>query len=257
MKSLDVRKALRDAKILLLMQNEIGQIVGRRLTRSENHEETRSLLTNVKHSFLSDPNNPVYIVSDNAQAIRNMVDSVLGGSVSVKQDPFHVMQRIAEKIKASAHRKAIYKKLKAAMYVVTGELRNPKDMTANLRAAMSTVKPTDVSCSHAEWNGCVESNLKQIERGDVFVEHNSYEEAGEKASVVSTSELDGFHSALKRLLSRSVAADVGLRLLDVFILDHNLRVGARYGRNPAFHHADFVTVARSALVCRGILAESP
>ncbi|RLN88775.1 hypothetical protein BBJ28_00021632 [Nothophytophthora sp. Chile5] len=103
--------------------------------------ETQSLLTDMKHPLISDASNPVDIVSDNAHAIRNMVDSVLGGSISVKQDPFHIMQQIVKKITASAHRNVIYKKLKAAMYAVTGELKNPKDMAANLRAIVSAMKP--------------------------------------------------------------------------------------------------------------------
>ncbi|EGZ05063.1 hypothetical protein PHYSODRAFT_534838, partial [Phytophthora sojae] len=79
------RESLKDAKMLLLFQNEIGQIIGRRLTRSENREETRALLQH------------------------KMVTEVFGSEVVTKQDPFHVITRITEKIKAPVTSKRISK----------------------------------------------------------------------------------------------------------------------------------------------------
>eukprot|EP00644_Phytophthora_capsici_P010012 jgi/Phyca11/130077/e_gw1.90.28.1 len=71
------REGIADGKMLLLAQNEIGQIIGRRLTRSENNEETEELL----------------------RSVRNMVHRVFQDRVSTKQDPFHVIQRITTKVK--------------------------------------------------------------------------------------------------------------------------------------------------------------
>ncbi|KAK1930428.1 hypothetical protein P3T76_014099 [Phytophthora citrophthora] len=68
------RESMRDAKMFLLLQNEIGQIVGRRLTRSENSDETRALLENVKGSFPDEGEvDPCYVISDNANSVRAMV----------------------------------------------------------------------------------------------------------------------------------------------------------------------------------------
>ncbi|ETI31343.1 hypothetical protein F443_21680 [Phytophthora nicotianae P1569] len=48
------------------------------------------------------------------------------------------------------------------------------------------------------------------------------------------------------MLARSVSVDVGLRILDIFILQQNLKVGSNYGRNPPMHHADILTLAQTA-----------
>ncbi|EGZ15909.1 hypothetical protein PHYSODRAFT_561630 [Phytophthora sojae] len=79
------RDNLADAKILLLLQNEIGQIVGRRLTSSENKDETMQLLSDVRPQL--DADGDCYLISDKAAAVRKFVVEALGDSVVVKQDP--------------------------------------------------------------------------------------------------------------------------------------------------------------------------
>lgn len=216
---------MKDAKMLLLMQNEVGQIVGRRLTRSENNDETRALLLAVKSCFVLTGDEPIFAVSDNANTVRNLINDVFGGAVQTKQDPFHVMQRFAEKIKNKGKRKHFYKQLQAALYSVGGQLRSPDDMATHLREAVDSVSAAELSCSPKEWTGCLNSNVEQIACGDLYSDENTHIEGGIQVSLVSTSQLEGFHAALKRLLCRSVAVDVGLRILDIFILNHNLRVG--------------------------------
>ncbi|RLN52146.1 hypothetical protein BBJ28_00021745, partial [Nothophytophthora sp. Chile5] len=94
------RESLSEAKVLFLAQNEIRQMVRRRLTRSENNEETEALLRWVAPAFASDSDdNELCVVSDSAGAVRNMVSGIFGERVSVKQDPFHVVQQISEKTK--------------------------------------------------------------------------------------------------------------------------------------------------------------
>ncbi|KAE8991802.1 hypothetical protein PF011_g17798 [Phytophthora fragariae] len=56
------------------MKNEVGQIVGHRLTRSENNDESSALLEAVKPILKPDGNYPIYL------------------------DPFHAMLRVKEKI---------------------------------------------------------------------------------------------------------------------------------------------------------------
>ncbi|KAG6971656.1 hypothetical protein JG688_00004346, partial [Phytophthora aleatoria] len=85
---------------------------------------------------------------------------------------------------------------------------------------------------------------------DLFVENNVYNEGGGNAvRIVPTSQLEGFHSALKKMLARFVSAEVGLR--------HNLKIGSNYCRNPPLQHADLLALARTAALCRGAIAESP
>ncbi|EGZ05062.1 hypothetical protein PHYSODRAFT_348643 [Phytophthora sojae] len=175
------RESMVDAKMLLLLQNEIGQSVGRRLTRSENNDETRELLEFVKPTVSAAENgSECFVISDNANAVRNM-------------DPFHVVQRFTEKVKEKTAKKQLAKRLHDAMYDVDGQLRLPAEMAARVRDAVASA--------------------------------NTYEEGGGKSvRVLSTSQLEGFHSALKKLLARSVSAEIGLRILDIFILFESARV---------------------------------
>ncbi|KAE9145146.1 hypothetical protein PF005_g33684, partial [Phytophthora fragariae] len=159
-----------DAKMLLLLQNEIGQIVGRRLTRSENHDETRQLLEHVKGAANTD--NEWFLVSNNANAIRSLAADVYGEAANVRQDPFHVVQRFTEKVKGKAEKKLLSKKLHDAMYNVDGELRSPEEMAARFANALQEVSISDISCTEHEWRGSVDSNLKQIKRGDFYVKSN-------------------------------------------------------------------------------------
>ncbi|KAE9084156.1 hypothetical protein PF005_g21663 [Phytophthora fragariae] len=48
-----------------------------------------------------------------------------------------------------------------------------------------------------------------------------------------------------------------MRILDIFILQHNLNVGAKHRRNPMFHGTDFRSVCQSALICAGSLPDTP
>ncbi|KAE9051055.1 hypothetical protein PR001_g1803 [Phytophthora rubi] len=221
------RESMSDAKMLLLLQNEIDQIVGRRLTRSENHDETRQLLEHVKGA--ANTGNEWSLVSDNANATRSLAADVYGEAANVRQDPFHVVQRFTEKVKGKTEKKLLSKKLHDAMYNVDGELRPPEEMAARFANALQEVSITDVSCTEHEWRGSVDSNLKQIKRGDLYVKSNVFSEGGGKdVRIVSTSQLEGIHSALKKILARSVSAEVGLRILDLYILQHNLKVGSNY-----------------------------
>ncbi|RLN02727.1 hypothetical protein BBJ28_00027163, partial [Nothophytophthora sp. Chile5] len=251
------RESLSDAKMLLLAQNEIGQIVGRRLTRSENNEETEALLRWVAPAFASDSDgNELCIVSDNASAVRNMVSGIFGERVSVKQDPFHVVQRISEKIKGPM-KKRVCVQLKDALYTVDRALREPSEMASHFRSVVDSIALSEVRCTEAEWRGCCLSNEKQIRRGDLFVSDNTYQEGDQSIRVVSTSQLEGFHSGLKKLVARSLSAQLGLRILDVYIVKHNLRVGAALGRSPDFGEMDFVSLTQAALLSCGVIPESP
>ncbi|RLN92668.1 hypothetical protein BBJ28_00025682, partial [Nothophytophthora sp. Chile5] len=119
------------------------------------------------------------------------------------------------------------------------------------------VSVKDIACAEPEWRGCCESNAKQIRRGDLYASSNVHEEGGMKRKVVATSQLEGFHSALKNLLARNVSPELGLRILDCFIIRHNLDIGARFGRNPWFGGVDLITTGRAAMLCSDSMPSSP
>ncbi|KAE9284496.1 hypothetical protein PF001_g22352, partial [Phytophthora fragariae] len=247
-----------DAKLLLLVQNEIGQIVGRRLTRSENNEETSALLESIVPTLSSDSSGEMLLVSDNTNAVRTMVASVFDGVITVKQDPFHLIDRVSAKLASKPKQKWLKKELRSALYDVDRQLRPPDEMEIEFKKVVESVDLSDVSCTEASWTGCWKYNAKLIREGDLHVPNNDYREGRAKpVRIVATSQLEGFHSALKKLLNRSLSVDVGMRILDVFIVRHNLRMGTKFGRNPSFGEIDFVSLAQAAILSQGVLPESP
>ncbi|KAF1778953.1 hypothetical protein GQ600_8863 [Phytophthora cactorum] len=61
----------------------------------------------------------------------------------------------------------------------------------------------------------------------------------------------------KKKAARPVSARLGLHILDINIVKHNLRVGAAFERNPDFGALAFITHAQAALLSRGSVPESP
>lgn len=122
------KENLDQIRMLLLAQNEIGQIVGRSFTRSENNEETQQMFENIlqervtKRAALDE----VLLISDNVNAVRGMVAEVFGENVSVKQDPWHVIHRFSEKIKDKIRRSWLKRELSTAIYERDGQLRRPE-----------------------------------------------------------------------------------------------------------------------------------
>lgn len=239
-------------KMLLLVQNEIGQIVGQAFTKSENNAETEALLSSVMAADkLGAERNPRFAVTDNANAVRSMVQRVCPG-FNVKQDSFHVIQRVSEKVKSSNLKKKVSKQMKQCLYSVDHQLRDSADMEMLLTQLCEKVRLSDLACSEAEWRGCIQSNISQIRRGNMDIAENECCEREKAVCIVSTSQLKDFHSALKKLTARYVSVEVSLRILDVFIVQHNLKIGADFGRNKPFGAVDFLALSQAAIMCQGV-----
>ena len=205
--------------LLLLVQNECGQIVARALTSSENSTETESVLVQkILPRIPEQPAQEYFLVSDNATAVRGSVERVFGGRVSTKQDPFHVIQRFTEKVRRGIVRNRVAKELSACLYSANRQLRDISAMGAQVQIVADSVRDADLLCTRAEWESTLASNLRQIGRGDMDVSENLYSESGRSSKVVSTSQLEGVHCQLKKALSHPVSIGVGLRVLDIFIL---------------------------------------
>ncbi|KAF1787012.1 hypothetical protein GQ600_18330 [Phytophthora cactorum] len=84
---------------------------------------------------------------------------------------------------------------------------------------------------------------------DLFVDEADYSENGCTVRVLSTSQLEAVHSKLRKLLDRVVSFEMGLR--------HNLKTGAKFGRNPEFFEFDFLSMSFAAVLCREQLASTP
>ncbi|OWZ20251.1 hypothetical protein PHMEG_0005353 [Phytophthora megakarya] len=77
----------------------------------------------------------------------------------------------------------------------------------------------------------IECNVAQIKRGDLYVSDNTNNEGGgPPVRIVSTSSLERFHLALKKVLAHEL----------------NIDVGARLGRNPSIVNVDLVAACRAA-----------
>ncbi|POM74215.1 Hypothetical protein PHPALM_8863 [Phytophthora palmivora] len=186
--------------MLLLLQNGIGEIVGRRLSSSKNKEETMWLLSDVKFQLQSDDERK-YLVSDNARAMYEFMAT----------DPFHLHQRFAKHIKSKSLRKHIRKEVMNTLYDVDRGFREPEEMKKNsLRKVLSRISVIEMG----SYNRLIILTEKVV---DLLFE------------IVSISQLEGFHIAMKKLLAREVRIELGLYILDVFIVQHNIDVGARFG----------------------------
>ena len=115
--------------------------------------------------------------------------------------------------------KVLAKQLADAVFELNGELKRPDQMCDAFTGIVSSVEHKDLCCTTAQWQGCVNSNLEQIRRGDLWIDSNTYTELGKEFKVVSTSQLEGVNAALRRLLNRTVSYEVGTRILDVFLLE--------------------------------------
>ncbi|KAL3656506.1 hypothetical protein V7S43_018653 [Phytophthora oleae] len=100
------------------------------------------------------------------------------------------------------------------------------------KAVLEELDSSSISVKRSDWDGSVASNLIQIRRGDLYVDDNHYTDAGGDIRVVSASQLEAIHSKLRKLLDRVISVEVGLWILDIFILQHNLSVGPKDHRNP-------------------------
>jgi len=163
-----------------------------------------------------------FLVSDNASAVRGTVERVFGSRVQTKQDPFHVIQRFTEKVRRGNERNRVAKALSTALYHGNRQLRDAASMGASMQEAADTVCDKELLCTRDEWERTLASNLRQIERGDMTVKDNFYTENGRSSKVISTSQLEGVHSQLKKALSHPVSVGVGLRVLDIFLLEVSL-----------------------------------
>ncbi|KAG6973606.1 hypothetical protein JG687_00000791 [Phytophthora cactorum] len=64
-------------------------------------------------------------------------------------------------------------------------------METCLPDVLANIDIEELSCTVAEWNGCIESNVSQIAKGDLHVHSNVYTEGGgAPVRITSTSQLE-------------------------------------------------------------------
>lgn len=91
-----------------------------------------------------------FAVSENTNAVRNMLQHVCRGFI-VKQDPFHVVQYLSEKIESSQLKIRMSNNMKNFMYSVDRQLRDSEDMDERLEHLRKKVSLSDLAGSETEW----------------------------------------------------------------------------------------------------------
>lgn len=129
-----------------------------------------------------------------------------------------MITRFTEKVGDCAKKRWLATQVSAAIYDVQRNLRSPEECEKRMAAVLHDLDPKWISVKRSAWEGCVASNLAQVRIGDLYVDENNYIEAGGEVRIVSTSQLEAIHSKLRKLLDRILSVDVGLRILDIFIL---------------------------------------
>ncbi|ETP29251.1 hypothetical protein F442_21563 [Phytophthora nicotianae P10297] len=158
---------LSSVSMLLLVQNEVGQIVARGLARSENQDESATILRLVV-PLLDKQTTPAPVcVCDDANETRGMVAKVFGANVKTMQEPYSRNTVIAEKLIDKPERKALTQKLSSALYDVAGNIRSPEAMASDCLSVLRDVK------------------LSSILMGDLYVKENEYLESGKRIRVLS------------------------------------------------------------------------
>ncbi|ETL35668.1 hypothetical protein L916_12231, partial [Phytophthora nicotianae] len=121
-------------------QNEVGQIVARGLARSENQDESATILRLVV-PLLDKQTTPAPVcVCDDANETRGMVAKVFGANVKTMQEPYSRNTVIAEKLIDKPERKALTQKLSSALYDVAGNIRSPEAMASDCLSVLRDVK---------------------------------------------------------------------------------------------------------------------
>ncbi|OWZ03404.1 hypothetical protein PHMEG_00024874 [Phytophthora megakarya] len=120
-----------------LCEHVMKQCVVKKLSESTTLRRFSNYSKDVRSQL--NPDGECYLASDNASAVRNMAKTVFEDTVLVKQ--IHFIQ-----------------------------LRTPKDVEVALRSLVNRISINDLNYSVNECNGCVESNIGQILRGDLHVD---------------------------------------------------------------------------------------
>eukprot|EP00644_Phytophthora_capsici_P002526 jgi/Phyca11/105902/e_gw1.11.669.1 len=119
---------------------------------------------------------------------------------------------------ANKTRSLITSDLSSALYGVSGNIRTPEEVATRFNTVLQGVDVSSARVNASTWQNCISVNLEQIRNGDLYVEDNEYMDNGKRVRVVSTSQLEGLHSKLRKLLDRIVSIEVGMRILDIFLL---------------------------------------
>ena len=249
-----------DTTVLLIAMNEIGQIKSFKFSKSENNDDIKIVLKACNDLTQQEKNkeylSPIWVVCDNASKCRNMVN---GLNFIVKQDPFHVPPRFKKHCKLE-FKSEVHREITSALWA-DGKLKEKKEMKECVLLNMEKVLSQNMVLANKinEFRGTLNSNLKQIENGDLSYDQNSptHIENGIVTQVLSTSQLEGENSHINNLFSRNIGIQYAERILIIHFVKVNIRQGVKYGRFPMeLNDLDLVELIRTTLLSRTTIISS-
>ncbi|KAI9103965.1 hypothetical protein DFS34DRAFT_646102 [Phlyctochytrium arcticum] len=216
-----------ELKLVNIVQNEVGQIMACDLLEKESHAclgpiGKRVKAVNEAHGIIPTEAEPIIVVCDQVTREKKIIEA-MGPHYKPKQDPFHLFQRINEKISGK------------------GELKEHTQAAKDFKAACDTVVRADLnqgSDAWKEWQGSVKNNTFLIANGFV-------------TGWPSTNNL------LSQLSKRKMGPKLADRILYCFVVERNIEVGQLVGRIPNLYQMDILTLLKLPLLTNNLLAPTP
>ncbi|KAI9097125.1 hypothetical protein DFS34DRAFT_686227 [Phlyctochytrium arcticum] len=182
--------SLPQMKVLNIVQNEIGQIMDIRCMSSESHETLWPVLEKIEEiqdaaGFSPTADHKIIVVTDNLSNTQAIIEA-MGEGYLPKHDPFHVQQRILDKVADKVVKEKLCGKLTKALYIGKdehpdkegGDHCNAAEAAVAFQAACDEIETTEISQKAlTEWTGTTaayerrgkhlprEGSLKQLAYG--------------------------------------------------------------------------------------------
>ncbi|KAI9088535.1 hypothetical protein DFS34DRAFT_675979 [Phlyctochytrium arcticum] len=196
-----------ELKLVNIVQNEVGQSMACDLLEKESHACGGPVLERIK------------TVSE----AHGIIPREAGPIIVPKQDPFHLFQRINEKISGKGVTSSISNKLREALYYTEGELKEHTQAAKDFKAACNTVVRADLnqgSDARKEWQGSVKNKTFLIANGFVSMDsrNNFHYKQDTQWKLLHSSGVESTNNLLSQLSKRKMGPKSAVRILYCFVV---------------------------------------
>ncbi|KAI9104883.1 hypothetical protein DFS34DRAFT_663914 [Phlyctochytrium arcticum] len=259
-----------ELKLVNIVQNEVGEIMAYDLLEKESHACLGPVLKRVKavnkaHGIIPTEAEPIIVVCDQVTRDKKIIKA-MGPHYKPKQDPFHLFQRINEKISGKGVTSSISNKIREALYYTEGELKGElKEHTQaakDFKAACNTVVRADLnqgSDAWREWQGSVKNNTFLIANGFASMDGriNLHYEQDTHWKLLHSSGVESTNNLLSQLSKRKMGPKLAVWILYCFVVERNIEVGQLVGRIPNLYQVDILTLLKLPLLTNNLVAPKP
>ncbi|KAI9104027.1 hypothetical protein DFS34DRAFT_668880 [Phlyctochytrium arcticum] len=237
-----------ELKLVNIVQNEVGQSMACDLLEKESHACGGPVLERIK--TVSEAHGIIPRVTRDKNIIK-----VLGPHYKPKQDPFHLFQRINEKISGKGVTSSISNKLREALYYTEGELKEHTQAAKDFKAACNTVVRADLnqgSDARKEWQGSVKNKTFLIANGFVSMDsrNNFHYKQDTQWKLLHSSGVESTNNLLSQLSKRKMGPKSAVRILYCFVV-------ALVSRIPNLYQMDILALLKLPLLTNNLLAPTP